>query len=109
MSKAYIVYESWNICDDASPIKVFLDKDKCEKFVNEKNIDWNKDLEKIERCRTCRQFDRYCESDNVFDLKDLCLDASIEEDRYGLYCENDMSEGNNTANYYSFIEVDLEE
>ena len=37
MSKAYIVYQSWNTCDDYSTIAVFLNEKKCDDFIADKN------------------------------------------------------------------------
>ena len=94
MSKAYIVYQSWNTCDDSSPIAVFLNEKKCDEFITEKNKDWYEDDRRMEECKTCRgcKNDWDDVEDGVFLLKETCNRANIEIDRYGMYCGNDMHE-----------------
>ena len=111
MSKAYIVYQSWNTCDDSSPIAVFLDEKKCDEFIAEKNKDWYEDDRRMEECSRCRRcnINPFSEpEENVFDLQNLCGRAKIDKDRYGMYCENDCSEYHHrSSDYYSKYEVDL--
>lgn len=111
MSKAYIVYESWNTCDDSSPIAVFLDEKKCDEFIAEKNKDWYEDDRRMEECSKCRGCDRnpFDEPEEyTFDLQNSCGRAKIDRDRYGMYCENDAHEYyKRSSNYYSKYEVDL--
>ena len=107
---AYIVYESWNICDDSSPIAVFLNEKKCDDFIKEKNKDWEDDDKKQEECEKCRGCnDDYGNAkDDVFLLKDTCKRASIGTDRYGMYCDNDQHEYHSrSSNHYSKYVVDL--
>ena len=108
--RAYIVYESWNTCDDSSPIAVFLDEKKCDEYIAEKNKDWKEDDKKQEECEKCRGCnDDYDNAkDGVFLLKDTCKRASIGTDRYGMYCDNDQHEYHSrSSNYYSKYAVDL--
>lgn len=110
-NKAYIVYESWNTCDDSSPIAVFLDEKKCDEFINRKNRAWKEDDRRQDECTKCRGCDKdnYGDSkENTFRLKDVCGRASIGTDRYGMYCENDAHEYHSrSSNYYSKDEVEL--
>lgn len=109
--KAYIVYESWNTCDDSSPIAVFLDEKKCDEFIKDKNKDWEEDdrrQEECEKCRGCDEDSFGIASDDTFLLKDKCGRASIGTDRYGMYCDNDSHEYHSrSSNYYSKYVVDL--
>lgn len=110
MSKAYIVYQSWNALDDSSPIAVFLDEKKCDEFIAEKNKDWYEDNRRKEECEECRCCDYWHDEakDGVFLLKDACGRANIKNDRYGMYCENDMYEYHRcSSDYYSKYEIDL--
>ena len=109
MSKAYIVFESWNVCDDDSPIAVFLDEEKCDEFIKERNKDWEEDNRRLERCKKCRDCDDYdMAKDDVFLFKDTCEMANIGIDRHGMYCENEtLSYYNRSSNYYSKYEVKL--
>lgn len=110
MRKAYIVYQSWNTCDDSSPIAVFLDEKKCDEFIAEKNKDWYEDDRREEECKKCRgcKHDWEDAEDGVFLLKETCGRADIGTDRYGMYCENDMHEYHRrSSDYYSKYEVDL--
>lgn len=110
-NKAYIVYESWNTCNDSSPIAIFLDEKKCDDFIREKNRDWKEDDRKQDECTKCRGCDKDEYGDpkeNTFKLKDICGRANIGTDRYGMYCENDVHNYHNrSSNYYSKYEVDL--
>jgi len=110
-NKAYIVYESWNICNDSSPIAVFLDEKKCDEFISKKNKDWKEDDRKQDECSKCRGCNKNYYNDpkeNTFRLKDVCGRASIGTDRYGMYCENDVHEYHDrSSNYYSKYEVEL--
>jgi len=110
ISKAYIVYQSWNVCNDSSPIAVFLDEKKCDEFIKEKNKDWYEDDRRMEECEKCRAcHDNYGNvRDGVYLLKDTCGRANIGVDRYGMYCENDVHEYHQRqSDYYSKYEVDL--
>lgn len=110
MSKAYIVYQSWNTCDDYSTIAVFLDEKKCDDFIADKNKDWYEDDKKESECKRCRGYDEDCYSypdEDIFNLKDVCDRADIGTDRYGIYCGNDMSNGNRSSDYYWKREVVL--
>ena len=107
---AYIVYESWGVSDDSSPIAVFLDEKKCDEFIAKKNKDWKEDDRKQEECEKCRGCnDDYGNAqDGVFLLKDTCKRASIGTDRHGMYCDNDQHEYyNRSSNHYSKYAVDL--
>lgn len=108
--KAYIVYESWQTCDDSSPIAVFLDEKKCDEFIEEKNKDWKEDDRRMEECEKCRGCDGSYGSAKagVFLLKDTCGRANIGTDRYGMYCDNDAHEYHSrSSNHYSKWAVDL--
>ena len=109
--KAYIVYESWNTCDDSDPIAVFLDEKKCDEFIAKKNKDWKEDDRKQDECTKCRGCDKTDYGDvkeNTFLLKDICGRASIGKDRYGMYCDNDVHEYHSrNSNYYSKYAVDV--
>lgn len=109
--RAYIVYESWNTCDDSSPIAIFLDEKKCDDFIREKNKNWKEDDRRQDECTKCRGCDKDEYGDpkeNTFKLKDICGRAKIGTDRYGMYCENDAHEYHHrSSNYYSKYEVDL--
>lgn len=109
--KAYIVYESWNTCDDSDPIAVFLDEKKCDEYIAEKNKDWKEDdrrQDECSKCRCCDKDDYGNVKENTFLLKDICGRASIGKDRYGMYCDNDSHEYHSrNSNYYSKYAVDL--
>lgn len=97
MSKAYIVYQSWGTCDDSSILGIFLDKTKANAYVSDHMIPRNKELEQHEKCKICRCCDKadyHCthDYDYIFNLENDCINAKIGEDRYGKYCENDISD-----------------
>ena len=110
MNKAYIVYQSWDTCDDSNPIAVFLDENKCNEFITEKNKAWYEDNKREKQCMECRgcKHDLDDAEDGVFLLKDTCGRANIGTDRYGVYCENDLHEyKQRSSDYYSKRKVDL--
>jgi len=87
MEKAYLVYESWGICDDSSVVGVFLNENKADEYVKEHRKDRKDEMERYEKCNKCKE-----EGGEIFILKKSCENAVIKEDRHGLYCENDMSD-----------------
>ena len=109
--KAYIVYQSWNTCDDSSPIAVFLNEKKCDAFIKEKNKDWEEDNRRYDECSKCRGCDKSDYGDaleDTFLLKDICGRASIGTDRHGMYCKNDAHEYHSrNSDCYSKYAVDL--
>lgn len=98
--KAYVVKESWAGCNDYSVIGVFLDKEKCDEFISEKNKDRDNERTLMERCEKCRE-------DSGFLLKDECTMCKISTDRYGEYCENDLSEEHCYTNDYYCEETNV--
>lgn len=109
MSKAYIVYEWAVTWDDSFPVAVFLDEQKCDEFIKEKNKAWEEDHKKYEQCNKCRYDDSgfYHNDDNDFILQDLCGRAEIKKDRHGLYCENELDYYDIKSKHYTKTVVDL--
>lgn len=108
MSKAYIVYEWAVTWDDSFPVAVFLDEQKCDEFIKEKNKAWEEDNKKHEECCKCRNNDLgFYHGDDVFLLKDSCGRAKIEKDRHGLYCENELDYYGIESKHYTKTVVDL--
>lgn len=108
--KAYIVYEYQITWDDSFPIAVFLDEQKCDEFIKEKNKAWEEDHKKYEECCKCRNGDSWGyhnNEDDVFLLKDSCDRAKIEKDRHGLYCENEINYYGIESKHYTKTVVDL--
>jgi len=71
-----------------------LNKEKCDKDVDELNKPREAEELIYEECCKCRN-DEYGSPDDIFRLRDVCKMASIKTDRNGDYCENDRS------SYYS--------
>ena len=90
------------ICDDESVIGVFLDEKKADEYVKEHNKDREEEMKLYERCNKCIEGT----NKKTFNLKDSCENAIIKEDRYGLYCENDMSDYYRGANSNSYWKVE---
>jgi len=105
MKKAYLVYESWGICDDSSVIGVFLDENNADEYVKEHNKEREEEIKLYEKCSKCIER-RTNENEETFRLKDSCENAVIKEDRHGLYCENDMSDFYKGANSNAYWKVE---
>ena len=101
MNKAYIVYEHQN----STVVAVFLDEEKCNMFIEEKNKKWNQiecEMEQCEKCRKCN------DGEEVYLSIKSCKRASVAIDEYGTYCKNYVDEFDDRPfNYYSKHEVDL--
>jgi len=105
IGKAYVIYESWGTCDDSSVIGVFLDENKANEYIKERNKDREKETEYYGKCSKCR---KTTEDKEIFKYENSCKNAVIKEDRHGLYCENDMSDFYSmSSNSYWKVETNI--
>lgn len=110
MSKVFLVYKTWGICDDSSVVGVFLNERKADEYIEVNNKAREEENKRHEKCSRCRGENYTNEEDSsVFRFENTCDKAVIKEDRHGLYCENDDSDYYETvhSNSYWKVETDI--
>lgn len=108
MSKAYIVYKSWQSCDDYSAVGVFLDEAKADEYVKENMIPREKEENQIEKCIKCtRHRTTHNDDTKYFDFETSCEFSKINTDRNGKYCENEKDYYSQSTNMYWKEEVEI--